>query len=162
MIFRCVRLYTVRFLWIKDQNDICILFWIDKVVAWGSFHSNVLEFFVLAERFPNYISVIGRNGNTIQLRPWRMTYILTLLVISRGYLSSILRSISLFYNLRLSRIFCYLSAFGIWQFTNVIFVKKVSYVDSKKWPYLIGKTPYRHCITQFEYEYVWFMQFSIR
>ena len=68
MIFRCVRLYTVRFLWIKDQNDICILFWIDKVVAWGSFHSNVLEFFVLAERFPNYISVIGRNGNTIQLQ----------------------------------------------------------------------------------------------
>ena len=34
-----------------------------------------------------------------------MTYLLTLLVISRGYLSSILRSISLFYNLRLSRIF---------------------------------------------------------
>jgi len=124
MIFRCVRLYTVRFLWTKEKNDICILFWIDKVVAWGSFHSNVLEFCVLAERFPNYISVIGRNGNTIQLQSWRMTYFLTLLVLSRGYLSSILRSISLFYNLRLSRIFCYLSAFGICQFTNVIFVKK--------------------------------------
>ena len=44
MILDVLDLYTVRFLRIKDQNDICILFWIDKVVAWGSFHSNVLEF----------------------------------------------------------------------------------------------------------------------
>jgi len=84
----------------------------------------------------------------------RMTYLLTRLIISRGYLSSILRSISLFHNLRLSRIFCYLSTFGICQFTNVIFREKSITCGLEKVAYLTEKTPYTNAhanILRFEF-----------
>ena len=77
---------------------------------------------ILEESFPNHISAFGTQDDVHE-------FLNTSRNLSRGYLSSILRStlryISAFCNLELSRIFGYLSTFGICQFTNVIFVKSI-------------------------------------
>ena len=49
----------------------------------------------------------------------------------------------------------FLLSFCVWHLSvyECHFREKVSYVDSKRWPYLTNETPYRHTV-QYKHEYV--------